>query len=544
MAGGKRTRAQVQLGADRRPHALRKGHDRPSAVLRPGQRRAAENHRSQRAEVEFVERQRAGEVRPPVLDLHVDVAGDGLLIDRTVEPGQHQQAVAVIGVGRQRQRRAGAHARQRHAHGHQPRLDIARVEAELASGRRPLPRLGHRAVEGEARIGAGKAEFRGKTAGQRALGREVGGRLAQQAERQRGQAVERQKRGGVRVLRVEGHGQLRLFGSGRPAVPRQRGREGRAAGAALRGKRQPGGAVAIVGGTRHQVDARIRQKVGIGFRPCREPLQHGIVRIAAGRRPDQRGKVDGDHGGVEIAGRARREILDAAGGADRGAGQPAHRQPVYLQRALPQPQRRIQRIGRQAPGFDRPGLDLEIEVAVGEAVGALVGHEDRGEGRQSLHVERAAVQRHRHRGPCAGRLGGVDAAGELGLAEDQFQVAEALPVVAHLHVGLEAGGRKAADRLVHVAGQPCREARGLADRQQQRAGKAEAVLRAQQPVRLQRGAPGQRGGERFHLPAALGRLGREMHVADRGVAGHHSRQPHLHRARHGRPGQRGQRLLQ
>ena len=454
-------------------------------------------------------------------ELGVDVARHRRLVDRAVEVRQHQQAVGIVGVGRERKRGAGAHARQRDARGHQPGFDIGGVEAGLAARGRSLRRLRHGAVEPRLEILACHAESSGEPAGQRALGGQVRGRLPDQTERQRRQAVERQQRRRVVVTGGERRRQCRIERPVRLALPRKRGGKRRAAGIALCRKRQPRRAVVIVGNARHEIYSRILQQVGIGPNALGEPLDRRIAGVAMGCHVDQRREIDGDHRRIEIAGRLRREIPDAAGGADLGAGKPAHREPVYLQHATAQPQCGVHRIGGQAGDGHRAGLDLEIEVAVGEAVGALVGNEERGEGRQPLDIHLPAFQPHLDRGSGIGRLGRIDMAPELRLAEHEFEIGEGLARVGEVHLGIEARCRQAADRLVHVLGQPCREAGRLGYGKQQRAGKAECLVDIKKAAGFQPGAAGQHGGQRFYAPAARRRLRSEPDVADGGVASEH-----------------------
>ena len=159
------------------------------------------------------------------------------------------------------------------------------------------------------------------------------------------------------------------------------------------------------------------------------------------------------------------KIAHGARGADGGAGEIADRQAVDLQQAAAKPQRRVDGLRGQPRRADRTGLDLEVEIAVREAVDADVADEQRGEGGQPVDVERAADKLEHGRGLRVLGLPPLRFAAKGRAAEHEFEVAERLPLPGQVDVGAKPGGRQAPDRLVDVLRSPGREARWLADRQ-------------------------------------------------------------------------------
>ena len=132
--------------------------------------------------------------------------------------------------------------------------------------------------------------------------------LAEHAERQRRQAVERQQRGGIGIPGAEGQRHWRLEKPIDRPFARQRSRKGRAACLALRADRQPCRAVAIVGRARHQIDARILEQLGIGRGSACQLLQQRHCRDSAASRQSISGvRSTATTDGIELAGRARRE---------------------------------------------------------------------------------------------------------------------------------------------------------------------------------------------------------------------------------------------
>ncbi len=191
-----------------------------------------------------------------------------------------------------------------------------------------------------------------------------------------------------------------------------------------------GRAVAIGRRGRHDVEPRILEQSAIGNRARLQALDEHIVLVALGGRRDQRREIDRDQRSVDIAGRIGGEILDRAGRADRRAGKVADRQPVDLQQPLAQPQRRIHRLRRQAGRADRPGLDLQVEIAVGEAVHADIADEQRSEGREPVDVERTAGKLEHGRRLGVARLPALRFAAEGRAAEPEFEIAEDLALAA------------------------------------------------------------------------------------------------------------------
>ncbi len=105
--------------------------------------------------------------------------------------------------------------------------------------------------------------------------------------------------------------------------------------------------------------------------------------------------------------------------------------------------------------------------------------EERREGSHPLDVEPLAGQLQSHRRTHIGRALPVDLAGEPSRAEDQLEIAEELVFSRQFDIGAEAGRGQAPDRLVDVARQPCGEAGGLTDGEQQIAVEAPFVFERQ-----------------------------------------------------------------
>ena len=174
------------------------------------------------------------------------------------------------------------------------------------------------------------------------------------------------------------------------------------------------------------------------------------------------------------------EILDRAGRADRRAGQGP---PIDSRSISSSPSRSLQRgvhrLGRQPGGADRPGLDLQIEVAVGKAVRAVVADEQRGEGGKPVDVERAAGKLEHRRTAWRRAAAGASASPRnVASPSPSSRSLKRLPLCCQVDPGAETGGGQPPDRVVDILRHPGREAGGLADRQKQRAGKAELAFGA------------------------------------------------------------------
>src|SRR5438132_5959495 len=89
-SGGKGRRVEVEIGAERQRRLLAEWRRRPAAAFRGKEGLIAEQRHRQRIEVELVERQRAGDMRQPILAIDIDVAGHRRLVDGAAEPAQYQ----------------------------------------------------------------------------------------------------------------------------------------------------------------------------------------------------------------------------------------------------------------------------------------------------------------------------------------------------------------------------------------------------------------------------------------------------------------------
>ena len=363
-------------------------------------------------------------------------------------------------------------------------------------------------------------------AGERSLGLECRLARRQLAERQHRQTVEAEQHLSVRVLRAE-----RNFEGASPkdCAPLARDGERHVAAARLALGGDAERALAIAGrlGASNQVERSVGEQARVGSGARRDLPDERIVRKALGQDAHQLRQVDGDHRCIDPAGRRRREAAQRAGGADRGALHAADRQPVDLQRAFAQPERRVDRLGGQAGGRDGAGLDVEVEIVVGQPVDARIADEERSEGAGTLDIEGATGKLDQHRRLGVRRLPAIDLALELGAAQDQLERAEALPLRRQGDLGLEAGTRQPPHRLVDVARKPSREAGRLGHGKQKVAVEGQAARRPQLARPLERGAARQGGRKRLHRPAVDRRVGRDADIPDGRVASHDRRQGDL-----------------
>ena len=476
-------------------------------------------------------------MRQSVGQLDIDVAIDRAARHRSRQSGEDQQPVAIIGFSGKVDRRSKPHAGKRKGSGHQPRLDVVRLERNLAGSRDTLILHPDRTVEtpGEVRTRDRGLDRKPVLHVSGKHDRRLG--PAGQTEADRWNAEQRIDRGRLVVLGLQlepdvGSGHLGEVAGG--AGERKIG----CAGAAGTCDGQPARAFRAGRGLDGKVDLGIVEKSGIAGGALRDFPREPVVGKPFRQKASQRRKVVGDDGSVHPACRRAGEPAKSTGGGDPGPFQPLDPETIDLEIALLKPERGIDLVGGNARHDDRPGLDPEVDVTVRQAIDPGIADEQRRERRHAVDIEQSAGQVEQHRRPAVLGSVVVDAAPEHGVAERKFEIGETLPALGQFDLGVEAGRRKAPDRLVDVARYPCGEARRLADRQEHVALEAQIELvDRHETARLERGPAGQRRLQPPDLPARRRRFGGKHDVADRRVAGNDCRKldvdpPRDRRARH------------